>query len=79
LSGTTSCLGLILQLGLIVMLVRLIWTWWRADKASASADLSPRQLADAYGRSRHELLPDIELYPSADAGLAEPQNSAVKN
>jgi hypothetical protein len=79
LSGMTSCLGLIFQLALIVMLARLIWTWWRADKAAAVADLSPRQLADAYGRSRHGMLPDIESYPSTDAGPAEPKNDTVKN
>jgi hypothetical protein len=65
LSGVASVLGLIFQLALIVTLGRLIWTWWRADRA-AFADLSPRQLADAYGRSRHEVLPDIKT--GADAG-----------
>lgn len=79
LSGTTSCLGLIFQLALIAMLARLIWTWWRADRAAAVADLSPRQLADAYGRSRHGVLPDIESYPSTDARPAQPKNDTVKN
>jgi hypothetical protein len=59
-SGAAAILGLLLQLTLLIMLGRLIWSWWRADKASAFADLSPRQLADAYGRSRNETLPDIE-------------------
>lgn len=60
LSGVASVLGLLCQLALIAMLARLIWTWWRDDKADALADLSPRQLADAYGRPRHEGLPKID-------------------
>jgi hypothetical protein len=59
LSGIASVLGLLFQLALFVMLARLIWIWWRDDKADALATLSPRQLADAYGRSRNEALPDI--------------------
>jgi hypothetical protein len=77
LSGPTSCLGLIFQLALIVMLARLIWIWWRADRAAAAAELSPRQLADAYGRSRHGMLPDIESYPCIDAGPPKPENDIV--
>ncbi|HEX4408503.1 MAG TPA: hypothetical protein VH206_07015 [Xanthobacteraceae bacterium] len=60
LSGIPSALGLIFQLSLIVMLMRLIWSRWRADKAAASAGLSPRELADAYGRIRHAAIPDID-------------------
>jgi hypothetical protein len=60
LSGFASVLGLLCQLALIVMLARLIWTWWRDDKTDTLADLSPRQLADAYGRLRHEGLPKID-------------------
>jgi hypothetical protein len=67
LSGIASVAGLVFQLALIVMLARLIWTWWRDDKAGAFAELSPRQLADAYGRPRHEAAPNIEV---ADAGAA---------
>jgi hypothetical protein len=58
LTGLPSILGLFLQLGLLLLFVRLIWTWWRLDKAAALAALSPRQLADAYGRSRNEGLGD---------------------
>lgn len=71
LNGIVSVLGLVFQLALIAMLGRLIWSWWRADRASAYAELSPRQLADAYGRVHHETLPDIESPASADAGLGE--------
>jgi len=60
LSGAASVLGLCFQLALIIMLVRLIWTWWRNDKVDAAAKLSPRQLADAYGHFRNETLPDID-------------------
>jgi predicted lipid-binding transport protein (Tim44 family) len=59
LSSFPSMLGLLLQVALLLMLGRLIWTWWRADKAAAMAKLSPRQLADAYGRMRNEGVSDV--------------------
>jgi hypothetical protein len=62
LSGVASYLGLIFQLALVVMLVRLIWMWWSGRNAPAFASLSPRQQAEAYLRSRNELLPGI--YPA---------------
>jgi hypothetical protein len=77
LSGVASVLGLILQLALILMLGRLIWTWWRAD-TPAFADLSPRQLADAYGRPRHEALPNIDSDTCVDAGLGEKKADPFK-
>jgi len=81
LNSTASVLGLLFQLALIVMLGRLIWTWWHDDKAGTGAELSPRQLADAYGRPRHEGLPDLDKAPSlemtieesADDGLGHPK------
>jgi hypothetical protein len=60
LTGVASFMGLIFQITLILMLARLFWTWWRADRSAAFADMSPRQLADAYGRLRNEVLPDID-------------------
>jgi hypothetical protein len=75
LSGVASVLGLMLQLALIVMLARLIWTWWHDDKTAAVTALSPRQLADAYGRSRHEGLPDID---SIDAVLGATESDVLK-
>lgn len=77
LSGMVSVLGLTFQLSLIVMLARLIWTWWRADNSAAFADLSPRQLADAYGRTRHEALPDVNSYAEGEFG--EPASDAFNN
>ena len=81
LSGFASVLGLLCQLALIAMLARLIWVWWRDDKTDTLAGLSPRQLADAYGRRRHEGLPDfnnapsleMELDEAADDGLGHPK------
>jgi hypothetical protein len=67
LNGVGSVLGVLFQLALIAMLARLIWTWWRDDKVDASAGLSPRQLADAYGRPRHETLLNIEPGSAGDA------------
>ena len=71
LSGIASILGLMFQLTLLVMLARLIWTWWRDDTADAFANLSPRQLADAYGHMRHEVLPDVDSGPALDPAFDE--------
>lgn len=81
LNSVASVLGLLFQLALIVMLGRLIRTWWRDDEAVPGADMSPRELADAYGRPRHEALPDFDEAPSlemtadqpADDGLGHPK------
>jgi hypothetical protein len=77
LGSVASVLGLAFQLALIVMLARLIWTWWNIDHADARAGLSPRQLADAYGRPRHEVVPDLEtghdFGETADDGLGHPK------
>ena len=73
LSGVASVLGLLFQLALIAMLARLIWIWWRDEKTDALADLSPRQLADAYGRPRHEGPPKIDPSADAEAGLDQAQ------
>ena len=59
LSGVPSVLGLLFQFALLVALGWLIFAWWRADTSAAAAELSLRQLADAYERDR-------------DAGLPEP-------
>jgi hypothetical protein len=70
LTGAASVLGLVFQITLILMLARLFWTWWHADRSAAFPDMSPRQLADAYGRLRNEALPDIDA--------AEPELSEAK-
>jgi predicted lipid-binding transport protein (Tim44 family) len=62
LSGMSSILGLVFQFALLFALGWLIWAWWRADREAAAAQLSPRQLADAYERDRDAGLPD----PGAD-------------
>jgi hypothetical protein len=71
LGGVMSYLGLVFQLALIVMLGRVIWTWWSGRNAPAFAGLSPRQLADPYLRSRNELLPGAEALASAELGGAD--------
>jgi hypothetical protein len=71
LTGVASFLGLIFQITLIVMLARLFWTWWRVDKTAALNDMSPRQLADAYGRLRNEAVPDIDA--DAESRTAQTQ------
>jgi hypothetical protein len=70
LSGFPSLLGLLFQLALLAIFGRLLWTWWRADRAVAAGTLSPRQLADAYGRTRNEGL--------AEAGT-EGSDATAKN
>ena len=71
LNGIVSVIGLVFQLALIAMLGRLIWSWWRVDRASSYADLSPRQLADAYGRAHHEALPAINSPANADTSFGD--------
>jgi hypothetical protein len=48
------------------MLCRLIWTWWTGRNQPAFTGLSPRQLADPYLRTRHELLPGGALSSNED-------------
>ncbi len=76
LTGAASFLGLIFQVTLILMLARLFWTWWRADRSAAFADMSPRQLADAYGRLRNEAVPDIDA--GADQSRGDTAASAFE-
>jgi len=59
LSGVPAILGLIFQFAVVLALGWLIRAWWRAGKATAVAQLSPRQLADAYGRDRDAGLPNV--------------------
>ena len=55
LGGVASYLGLFVQLALLAMLGRLIWTRWRTGDAHAISAMSARQLADPYLRSRRDL------------------------
>lgn len=78
LSGVASVLGLLFQLALIAMLARLIWTWWHDKDADARAALSPRQLAEAYGRTRHEVAPaDIDPAATVDGMGEETERDAL--
>lgn len=76
LNGAASLLGLIFQLTLIVMLIRLFWTWWQVDKSAALNERSPRELADAYGRLRNEAVPDIDGAESGTAAPAAPKSGS---
>jgi hypothetical protein len=71
LSGVPSILGLMFQFALLVAFGWLIWAWWRADRAAGLAQLSPRQLADAYGRDRdgglRDLRDDAEVKSNVDS------------
>jgi len=77
LGSVPSYLGLLLQLALIVLLLRLTWVWWSGRYAPAFAGLSPRQLADTYGHSRHDIVPDAQTLESLDDALAEESISAA--
>jgi predicted lipid-binding transport protein (Tim44 family) len=72
LGGMASFLGLLLQVGLVVILGRLVWAWWQGRHAPAFAGLSPRQLADAYGSSRSEF--STGMHPSGSADLTIGKN-----
>jgi hypothetical protein len=74
LSGLPSILGLMFQLALLAIFGRLLWTWWRADRAVAAGTLSPRQLADAYGRNRNDGVP--EAGAGQNDGAAKNANQA---
>lgn len=67
LSGVPSILGLTVQFALLFAFGWLIWAWWRADRAAGLGQLSPRQLADAYGRARNEGLPDVRAAANDEA------------
>jgi predicted lipid-binding transport protein (Tim44 family) len=73
LGGVASYLGLVVQLALLAMLGRLIWTRWRSGDAAGAGVRSPRQLADPYLRSRDDLYAGRE--PSADFEHAMEQDA----
>jgi predicted lipid-binding transport protein (Tim44 family) len=68
LGSMASFVGLACQLVLIVMLGWLIWSWWTGRNQPAFSGLSPRQLADPYLRTRHELVPSFDPLTDADDG-----------
>jgi predicted lipid-binding transport protein (Tim44 family) len=69
LGGMASFLGLLLQVGLVLIVGRLIWSWWQSRHAPAFAGLSPRQLADAYGSARPEFTGGTQPSPGADVTI----------
>jgi len=69
--GAPSYFGLMFQCALLVMLVRVIWTWWNGRNAPGFTGLSPRQQAEAYLRSRNELLPGSYPLPGIDDAASE--------
>jgi predicted lipid-binding transport protein (Tim44 family) len=71
LSGVPSILGVIFQFALLLAFGWLVRAWWRADRAAGLAQLSPRQLADAYGRDRNDGLPDVGTDRKSEAAERE--------
>lgn len=68
LGSVASFAGLLFQLVLIAMLCWLIWSWWTGRNQPAFSGLSPRQLADPYLRTRHELAPSLDPLTDGDDG-----------
>jgi predicted lipid-binding transport protein (Tim44 family) len=77
LDGVPSYLGLLFQLALLLMLGRLIWSRWRHVDFAGVADLSPRQLADPYLRSRDDVHARFDS-PSDDQNTASQSGRAGK-
>jgi hypothetical protein len=76
LNSAAAVFGLMFQFALVVLLCRLIWTWWSGRNEPAFTGLSPRQLADPYLRTRHELLPGEVIAPSGN-GVAMTSEAAT--
>jgi hypothetical protein len=76
LNSVAAVFGLLFQLGLVVLLCRLIWVWWSGRNQPAFTGLSPRQLADPYLRTRHELPPGEIIAPSSDSAAMTSDASA---
>jgi hypothetical protein len=76
LNSAAALFGLMFQLALVVLLCRLIWAWWSGRNEPAFTGLSPRQLADPYLRTRHELLPGEVIAPSGN-GVAMTSEAAT--
>lgn len=77
--GIPSYFGLLVQLGLLVLLCRLIWTRWRSGDAAGPAGLSPRQLADNYLSAREDLHSlDVAVGENGRADADAPATGAPK-
>jgi hypothetical protein len=76
LNSVAAVFGVIFQLALVVLLCRVIWTWWSGRNQPAFTGLSPRQLADPYLRTRHELLPGEFVTPSDDGPAMDRDTAA---
>jgi hypothetical protein len=66
LGGVASYFGLALQLVLLSGLGWLIFTRWRTGNVRGAAARSPRELADAYLRSRDDLHAGLDSSPMGD-------------
>jgi predicted lipid-binding transport protein (Tim44 family) len=64
LDGFASIFGLLLQFALVAFVAALMWMWFARRRAPAFAGLSPRELADVYGRPRTD---GLSRAPDADA------------
>jgi hypothetical protein len=86
LNSAAAVFGLMFQLALVVLLCRLIWTWWSGRNEPAFTGLSLRQLADPYLRTRHELPPGDVIAPggngaamTSEAGASLAMNEAERS
>jgi predicted lipid-binding transport protein (Tim44 family) len=51
LGGFASIIGLVLQVALVVIVGRLLWSWWQRRNAPAYAGPTPRDQDTGYGRT----------------------------
>lgn len=78
LDGAASYCGLLCQLALLFTLCWLIWTRWYGGDAVEGLPRSPRQLADAYLRSRDDVHFDAASVDAAfESEEKESRRSAV--
>jgi len=80
--GLASILGLILQVGLIVIVARLAWAWWQRRNQPAFAGAVPRQMNE-YGDPRSGLgsaaMGSASAPVSDNIEIAKPDYDAFEN
>lgn len=79
LHGVASYFGLLCQFALLFALCWLIWTRWQGGDAAEVGARSPRQLADAYLRSRDDLHFDGRDSAATDAVFESEEKNSTRS